>query len=546
MKKKKRLKIWVWVLIGVILIPIFGFGGYYFYHLKSIEHKYSKYASVYRKADLYNEKKQVVGVIYKNYPVELQEKSNNKGYFKVKDTDYYVYYNVIQKEKEIKNDSLKENQLSLNKGIKSIKKTTLYKSNEKVLDLSIIDFKVAYEDKDQYYVFFQNQLLEIKKDKDIEEYEIKDETLKKANHISVLYYERVLDSCGDSNCTTTTQFKSQMDALIKNDYYFIDRDEFDQYLDGFIQLKDKAIFITTSNLTESLMAIAKEYKIPINDVSKEYDIHYYSNNKPSYFNINKQYTNRYQVKQNTSTETVLKMAQGEVIEIIQDRQAIPVLNYHFFYDPTGKDFADPNSYERCDEVICLDVAKFRQHLDYLKENHYQVLTITDFRRWMYGEIELPTKSVLITVDDGARGTGKHNGNKLIPLLEEYKMPATLFLITGWWNFENYLSPYLAIQSHTNNMHQYGSCGRGQMNCTTYDEVMKDLKLSLNSVTNDDSFCFPFYMYSETSLRAVKDTGFKIAFVGGNRKATRQNNKFLIPRYPIQSDITLDEFIRIVN
>ena len=39
------------------------------------------------------------------------------------------------------------------------------------------------------------------------------------------------------------------------------------------------------------------------------------------------------------------------------------------------------------------------------------------------------KSVLITIDDGALGTGIQNGNKLIPILEEYKMHATLFLIT---------------------------------------------------------------------------------------------------------------------
>ena len=31
----------------------------------------------------------------------------------------------------------------------------------------------------------------------------------------------------------------------------------------------------------------------------------------------------------------------------------------------------------------------------------------------YGEIELPARSVLITIDDGALGTGTHNGNKLI-------------------------------------------------------------------------------------------------------------------------------------
>ena len=165
---------------------------------------------------------------------------------------------------------------------------------------------------------------------------------------------------------------------------------------------------------------------------------------------------------------------------------------------------------------------------------------------MYGEIEIPNKSVLITIDDGAMGTGKHNGNKLIPALEEYQMNATLFLITGWWKIENYESSYLDIQSHTYDMHQYGTCGTGQITCATYDEALADLRLSLDIIKNNDSFCFPFYSYNDTSLKAVKDAGFKLAFVGGNRQAKRKDNKFLVPRYPIHSNITMSTFKNMVN
>ena len=34
----------------------------------------------------------------------------------------------------------------------------------------------------------------------------------------------------------------------------------------------------------------------------------------------------------------------------------------------------------------------------------------------------------------------------------------------------------------------------------------------------------------------------MSFVGGNVKAKRTNDKFLIPRYPILSDITMNQFI----
>ena len=109
---------------------------------------------------------------------------------------------------------------------------------------------------------------------------------------------------------------------------------------------------------------------------------------------------RYQIKSYTSVDDVLKMANGEEVKQSSDeevnKQGVPVLNYHFFYDPNE---------DSCDESICLEVSKFREHLEYLKNNNFKTLTIEEFRKWMYGEIEVPSKSVLITIDDGAKGTG---------------------------------------------------------------------------------------------------------------------------------------------
>ena len=49
-----------------------------------------------------------------------------------------------------------------------------------------------------------------------------------------------------------------------------------------------------------------------------------------------------------------------------------------------------------------------------------------------------------------------------------------------------------------------------------------------------------------SIKAVQEAGFDIAFVGGSRKASRNDNKYLIPRYPIQDYMTLENFKQIVN
>ena len=154
---------------------------------------------------------------------------------------------------------------------------------------------------------------------------------------------------------------------------------------------------------------------------------------------------------------------------------------------------------------------------------------------------------MITVDDGAHGTSKVNGNHLAPALLQYDIYATLFLITGWWNVEDYRADHLDIQSHTYDLHYEAKCGhRSKVNCVSYDVLLEDLKKSLEIADNNDSFCFPYYEYTETSLKAVKDAGFKIAFIGGGRKASRSDDKYKIPRYAVQRNTTMETFKKWVN
>ena len=182
----------------------------------------------------------------------------------------------------------------------------------------------------------------------------------------------------------------------------------------------------------------------------------------------------------------------------------------------------------------------------MKNNGYKTLTIKEFKQWLYGEIDVPAKSVLITVDDGAAGTGKHNGNKLIPIIEEYNMHATLFLITGWWDINNYRSPNLDIQSHTFDMHNTGTCGRPQVICASHDELLNDLNKSINVIGDKTSFCFPFYTYDQKSIEVVKEAGFAMSFVGVNRKASISDDKYKVPRYPIYKNTTMQQFAAMVG
>lgn len=538
-KKGKIIGVSIVVILLILIIITTLLVLYTKKEIKNIKTSYNQYIKIKKDTNIYDKNNKVLGKIYKNTELELVKlnkiTTKNKN-FQIKDTNYYIYYKDIKKIKNINNDKQNNNYIVLNKNIKTNKKITLYKNNKKVITLNNgINLPIQYISNNNYYVYYFNKLLEVKKSNKIKEINHENTKENSTNQISILLYDTINNTCtNNENCTTTETFKNQINKLLENNYYTITNEEYENYLNNNLRLKDKAILILTNNESDTTKNISKELNINIETPSKSDLVK--TNEKTV--------SNTYQIKSYSTIENILKMANGEkVVETPPKKQTnyvqgVPVLNYHFFYDPTLG--------EECYEGICLTTKKFREHLEYLKNNNFKVLTMNEFVKWIYGEIDIPEKSVLITIDDGAKGTGAHNGNKLIPLLEEYKMHATLFLIAGWWDISNYQSKYLEVQSHTYDMHKYGDCGKGQLVCANYESAKQDLQKSLDIIGNNTSFCYPFYSYDNEAIQAIKDLGFKVAFAGGNRDATRNSNKYLIPRYPIHSNITMDRFKEIVN
>lgn len=538
-KKGKIIGVSIVVILLILIIITTLLVLYTKKEVKNIKTSYNQYIKIKKDTNIYDKNNKVLGKIYKNTELELVKlnkiTTKNKN-FQVKDTNYYIYYKDTKKIKNINKDKQNNNYIVLNKNIKTNKKVTLYKNNKKVITLNNgINLPIQYISNNTYYIYYLNKLLEIKKSNKIKEINHENTKENSTNQISILLYDTINNTCtNNENCTTTETFKNQINKLLENNYYTITNEEYENYLNNNLRLKNKALLILTNNESDTTKNISKELNINIETPSKSDLVK--ANEKTV--------SNTYQIKSYSTIENILKMANGEkVVETPPKKQTnyvqgVPVLNYHFFYDPTLG--------EECYEGICLTTQKFREHLEYLKNNNFKVLTMNEFVKWIYGEIDIPEKSVLITIDDGAKGTGAHNGNKLIPLLEEYKMHATLFLIAGWWDISNYQSKYLEVQSHTYDMHKYGDCGKGQLVCANYENAKQDLQKSLDIIGNNTSFCYPFYSYDNEAIQAIKDLGFKVAFAGGNRDATRNSNKYLIPRYPIHSNITMDRFKEIVN
>ena len=560
-KKKKKIKVKKkGLLIGIMVFLLVLIGGsiigYHFFEketVSSIQKKYNEKVITTKNTKLYNKKGKEIGSITKDYALDLEKvkiTSLKNRYLQIKDSDYYVSYKDIKKRKETEEKKEDSYYLPLEKEITSKDSVVLYDGNKEIITLKNgITTPINKMDDENYYVTFLGRTLKVPKSKKIKEQDTKITLEEKpAEHVSVIYYDKIQNDCGaDDTCLMPASVRSHITHMQKAGYYFITKEDYVSYIKGYIRLKEKAVFLAIGNPSEEANQLKENLKVDIGKIEENDGIKLVVTNKTSTPSDDKNNVNCYQAKSYTIIDNYAAMAYGADMpdngKETPNNQGIAVLNYHFFYDQTI-----PGESDACHESICLEREKFKSHLQWLKDNGYKTLTIEEFADWMDGIIEVPEKSVLLTIDDGAHGTGAHNGNVLIPLLEEYQEYATLFLITGWWGLENYQSPYLDVQSHTNNLHYEAQCadGRGKVACSDYQTVYDDIKTSIDVLQDNTSFCFPFYSADREGIQAVKDLGFRVSFVGGSVKSRRSNNHYLIPRYPIMDDITLNEFISMVS
>lgn len=301
-----------------------------------------------------------------------------------------------------------------------------------------------------------------------------------------------------------------------------------------------------------LSNIDDRYKVYIvfnnNIVTKE-KTEFYDENGNLVYSFNEGYslpiiikdTDRYGVEFNNRL-LYIKSDEGEVINNTNtdkhNASGVGVFNYHSFYDES-----DPS--DSCPSVICHSKKQFKEQLDYLKENNILTLKVKELEMYIDGKIQLP-KSVLLTIDDGYRA------EKGIEILEEYKMYAALFLVTAVYPPENFVSDYVELHSHSDNLHNVGDCPNGQgggIQCLDEQTIQEDLKKSREKLNNTTYFCYPFYEYNEYSIKMLKEAGFTMAFAGEWDKSDNLvhvgSDKFRLRRFVIVTYTTIkdiDEYL----
>lgn len=251
---------------------------------------------------------------------------------------------------------------------------------------------------------------------------------------------------------------------------------------------------------------------------------------------------KYGIEYNNSLVYINKsdVSKTEVISntSLPSASAVAVLNYHFTID------ANSDEAKECRQTICMSETQVDEEIKYLKENNFYTVSMEDLYLFLTGKIQLPEKSVAITIDDGWYLT------RMINILNKYEKLGTLFLIGSLASPNDYKSDYLEIHSHTWDLHTPNVCPGshhgGGLLCEDENAILEDLKKSRESLNNTEVFCYPFYEYNARAIELLKQSGFKMAFAGGSKKAKPGDDLFAIPRYELSNATTLNRFMTMVN
>ena len=207
---------------------------------------------------------------------------------------------------------------------------------------------------------------------------------------------------------------------------------------------------------------------------------------------------------------------------------LPVLMYHEVSDDVwGLDY------------LFVSPARMRSQLQWLRDNGYETIFFSDLPHLSWYR-----KPILLTFDDGYEG----NYTNLFPLLKEFGMKATIFVVTGEIGTEYRMtsdqlkemsdSGLVSIQSHTNSHSRMNTLNESQL----LDECQES-KTIISSITGKSPYVlsYPEGKYNTLVISIVSEFyDFGVLDRNGSWK-TNSRTWYRITRTVIPRSFTLKQF-----
>lgn len=231
-----------------------------------------------------------------------------------------------------------------------------------------------------------------------------------------------------------------------------------------------------------------------------------------------------------------------------NQDSLAIIGYHHIVPDEDKE-----RYYK-DNMWVASLSSFQEQMQLLHDLGYHTLTLDEVAEWKRGERKLKGKNVVITFDDGFKSTIEFAQ----PILKQYGFQGSVFVIGS--AIPDKTKPYdpslrqhaslkemrdqsvLRFYSHSYDLHKKKSSNGGfKVNALDMEELRKDT-LQEKQLVSITYYAYPYGKYNDSIQKVLKDEGVKLAFgFHENRKATRADDDYAIPRFCVNAYTRLDVF-----
>lgn len=209
---------------------------------------------------------------------------------------------------------------------------------------------------------------------------------------------------------------------------------------------------------------------------------------------------------------------------------VPILLYHHF------EKNDQNSRYTVEPEI------FSEQLNWLSENGYKTIMLTDLVSAVREGKALPEKPFIITIDDGNLDVYTN----AFPLLKQYNYTATVFLIVDAIGDDNMLTLDM-IQEMRADGWDFGSHSITHANLVNGNadvgrEVCQSKQLLESMLgTSVDFFAYPFGEAESRTMQKVYGCQYLAGMGLGTYNTINKYNLYYVPRREVQASYSMDKF-----
>jgi peptidoglycan/xylan/chitin deacetylase (PgdA/CDA1 family) len=206
-----------------------------------------------------------------------------------------------------------------------------------------------------------------------------------------------------------------------------------------------------------------------------------------------------------------------------------------------------HSISHTDVSTAVSPEEFEKQLEMLRHHGYAFVSLTDVVAWMRGESasrRMPRKAVALTFDDGYADFE----TAVIPLLEKFNVPATIFLVgdekgshAALGNDIPLLSPEAFARVRTHALVEIGFHSMTHANPAglSSEELAEEIRAPFDVAQGKPRFfAYPGGKHTEQLRSMLRSNGYEAAFGIRPVLVHKNTDPYLVPRSVILKDMTL--------